>query len=59
LLKILVTNPEGKRPLGFIEDNIKIDLGEIALESMNWIHVPQVRDWWWAFVNTALNVQIS
>jgi hypothetical protein len=39
--------PEGKRPLGRPrrrrEDNIKIDLREIGLDGMDWIHLTQKR----------------
>jgi hypothetical protein len=37
------------------EDNIKIDLTEIVLEGLEWIHVVQDRDQWVAFVNTIIN----
>jgi hypothetical protein len=48
-------------------DNIKTDLREISLESedldsgfegVGWIHLAQYRDWWWAPVNTAMNLQV-
>jgi hypothetical protein len=43
--KILVRNPEGKRPLGRPkhgwEDNIKIDLTEMWWEGVDWIHMAQ------------------
>jgi hypothetical protein len=46
--KILVGTPEGKRPPGRSrrrrEDNIKIDLMEIVLEGVDWIHLAQDRD---------------
>jgi hypothetical protein len=45
--KILVGKPEGERPLGRSrrrwEDNIKMDLGEIGWEIVDWIHVDQVQ----------------
>jgi hypothetical protein len=28
-----------------------MDLREIGLEGVDWIHVTQDRDWWWALVN--------
>jgi hypothetical protein len=41
--KILVGKPEGKRPLGRPrrrwEDNININLSEIGLEAVDWIHL--------------------
>jgi len=54
--KILVGKPTGKRPLGKPrrrwEDNIRIDLREIGWEGVDWIHLAQDRDQWWAVVNT-------
>jgi hypothetical protein len=39
--RVLIGRPEGKRPLGRSrrrwEDNIKIDLREIAIDEVNWI----------------------
>jgi hypothetical protein len=41
--RILVGKPEGRRPLGRPRrrwvDNIKMDLREIDLGGMNWIHL--------------------
>jgi hypothetical protein len=41
--KILVRNPEGKRPLGRPhrrwEDNIRMDLRERGWEGVNWFHL--------------------
>jgi hypothetical protein len=46
--RILVGNPEGKRPLGRprrgLVDNIKIDLREIGCDGMVWIDLAQDRD---------------
>jgi hypothetical protein len=57
--KILLIKPERKRlrekPRHRWEDNIKIDLREIGLEGVDWIHLAQYRDEWWAFVNTVVN----
>jgi hypothetical protein len=54
--KILVSKPEGKRPLGRPrcrwEDNNRMDLREIRRESMDWIHPAQDRDRWRAPLNT-------
>jgi hypothetical protein len=45
--RVLVGNPEGKRPLGRSrrrwEDNIKIDFGEIRIDGANWIRLAQDR----------------
>jgi hypothetical protein len=39
--RILVGNPEGKRPLGrprrWVVDNIKMDLREIGWDAIDWI----------------------
>jgi hypothetical protein len=41
--RILVGKSEGKRPLGMNrrrwEDNIKVDLGEIGCEGVDWIYM--------------------
>jgi hypothetical protein len=37
---------------------IKMDLREIGWEGMEWIHLAQDRDQWWAFVNMVMNLQI-
>jgi hypothetical protein len=45
--RVFVGKPEGKRPLGkprrWWEDNIKIDLREIAIDGANWIRLAQDR----------------
>jgi hypothetical protein len=54
--------PRSKRPLGRPrhrwEDNIKLDLREIGIDGVNWIHLAQDRVEWWAFVNMAMNLQV-
>jgi hypothetical protein len=48
--KILVENPEGKRPLGRPrrrwEVDIKMDLMKIGFGGLDWIHMAQDRDRW-------------
>jgi hypothetical protein len=39
-------------------DNIKIDLGEIGWDGMNWIDVTQDRDQWRDLVNTVMNFRV-
>jgi hypothetical protein len=39
-------------------DNIRMDLREVGWEGVDWIHLPQDRDQWQAFVNT-VNEAIS
>jgi hypothetical protein len=56
-----VGKPEGKRPLGrprhMREDTIKMDLRQIGWVGMDWIHLSQDRDQWWASVNTIMNLR--
>jgi hypothetical protein len=51
-----------KRPLGRCgcrwEDNIRMDLREIRLEGMDWMHLALDRDRWRALMNTALNLGV-
>jgi hypothetical protein len=60
--RILVGNPEGKRPLGRPRrrwmNNIKMDLREIGRDGMDWIDLAQDRDKWRALVNTVMNLRI-
>jgi hypothetical protein len=60
--KIFVGIPEGKGPFGRPtlrwEDNVRIDLKEIGLEVVDWIHLTQDRDHWRAFVNTVMNLWV-
>jgi hypothetical protein len=61
--RILVGNPEGKRPLGRPRrrwvDNINIDLRQIGWDGMDWIDLAQNRNRWRAHVNTVMNVRVS
>jgi hypothetical protein len=58
--RILVGNPEGKRPLGRSRrrwvENIKIDLREIGWNGGDWIDLAQGRDQWRALVNTGMKL---
>jgi hypothetical protein len=40
------------------QDNIKMDLTEIGWEGVDWIHLAEDRDRWWAVVNTVMNLQV-
>jgi hypothetical protein len=59
--RILVGKPEGKRPLGRPRrrwvDNIKMGLGEIGWDGVDWIELAQDRDQWRALVNTVMNLR--
>ena len=61
-LKILTGKPTGKRPLGRPrrrwEDNIRMNLEEIGINTRNWIDSAHDRDYWRALVNAALNLQV-
>jgi hypothetical protein len=60
--RILVGNPEGKRPLGRPRgrrvDNIKMDLREICWDGGDWIDLAQDRDQWRALVNTIMKLRV-
>jgi hypothetical protein len=60
--KVLVGKAEGKRSLGRPrhrwEDGIRMDLREIGWGSVEWIQLAQDRDWWWALVNTVMNLRV-
>ena len=52
----------GKRPLGrpwrTWEDNIRMDLVEIGINTRNWVDSAQDRDCWGALVNAPLNLRV-
>jgi hypothetical protein len=54
--KVLVGKPEGKRPLG--RPRIRMDLGEIGLEGVDWIRLAQDRDRWRAVVSAVMNLRV-
>jgi hypothetical protein len=60
--KILVRNPEGKRPLGRPRyrclDSNKIDLREIGCSDVDWIDLSQDRDNCRALFNTVMNLRV-
>jgi hypothetical protein len=60
--RILVGQPEGKRPLGRPRrrwvDNIKIDLREIVWGGMDWNNLAPDRDQWRTLVNTVMNLRV-
>ena len=57
--KILPGKPTGKRPWRRWEDNIRMDLEEIGVNTGNWVDSAQDRDHWRALVNAALNRGVS
>jgi hypothetical protein len=60
--RILVGNPDGKRPLGRTRrrwvNNIKMDIREIGWDAVDWIDMAQDRDQRRAFVTTVLNLRV-
>jgi hypothetical protein len=60
--KILVGEPEGKRPLGRPrrrwEDNIRMYLRETGWGGMDWLNLAQDRDQWRTLVNTVMNLRV-
>jgi hypothetical protein len=59
--KVLVVNPEGKRPLGRPshrwEYGIRMDIREIGLEGVEWIRLAQDRDRWRAVVSAVMSLR--
>jgi hypothetical protein len=59
--RILVVNPEGKRPLGRPRRrwaDIRMDIGEVGWGDVDWIGLAQDRDRWRALVNSVLYLRI-
>jgi hypothetical protein len=58
--RILVGKGEGKRPLGRPRrrwlDNIKMDLGEIVWDGVDWIDIVQDRSQWRVLVNMVMKL---
>jgi hypothetical protein len=58
---VLVEKPEGKRPLRKPRcrwDWIKMDLRNTDWEGVEWIHLAQDTDRWWALVNMVMKIQV-
>jgi hypothetical protein len=50
---ILVGRPGRRR-----KDNVRLDLRELGWEGVDWIHLVQDRDQWWAVAETAMNLGV-
>jgi hypothetical protein len=59
---ILFGSPKGKRPFGRPsrkrEDNIIMGCRKIGWEGVDWMHLAQDRDQWWAVVNTVISLWV-
>jgi hypothetical protein len=60
--RLLIRKLEVKRPLGRtsrrLMDNIKMDLGEIGWDDVDWIGLAQNRNRWRALVNAVMNLRV-
>jgi hypothetical protein len=48
-----------QRPRLRWEDNIRKYLREIGWEGVDWMHLTQNKDLWWALVNAVMNLQVA
>ena len=62
VFKTLIDKLSGNRPLGRPrsrwEDNIRMGLEEIAVNTRSWVDSAQDRDYWGALVNAVLNLRV-
>jgi len=60
--KILVRKSDGKKPLDRSrrrwEDNIRMDVREIGWKCVDWMHLVEDRDQWWALVKTVISIRV-
>jgi hypothetical protein len=60
--RLLVGKPERKRPLGRPRrrwvNNIRMDLGEVGWDDVDWIDLAKDRNRWRALVNSVLNLRV-
>ena len=58
--EILTGKPTGKRPLGRTrrrwEENIRMNLKKIGINTRNWVDLAQDRNYWRALVNATLYI---
>jgi hypothetical protein len=60
--RISFRKPEGRkhfgRPRRSLEDGIRMDVGEIGWEGVDWMHLAQDTDQWRVLVNTVMNLRV-
>jgi hypothetical protein len=60
--RVSVEKPQEKRPFGRPrhrwEEGTTVDLREIGSGGVEWIHLAQDRDCWWAVVNAVMNLRV-
>ena len=60
--KILTGTTAGKIPFGRSrrrwEDNVRMILKEIGINTRNWVDSAQDRDYWRAFLNATMNLRV-
>jgi hypothetical protein len=60
--RLLMGKPKGKRPLGRPRrrwvDNIRMDVGEVGWDDVDWIGLAQNGNRWRALVNSVLNLRV-
>jgi hypothetical protein len=60
--RLLVGYPDGKRPLGRPRrrwvDNIRMDLGKVGWDDVDWIGLAQDWNRWRSLVNSVLNLRV-
>jgi hypothetical protein len=60
--RLLLGKTEGKRPLGRprrrLVDSIKMDLGEVEWNDVDWIGLAKDRYKWRALVNSVMNLRV-
>jgi hypothetical protein len=39
-----------------VDGRIEMDRKEMGWKGVDWFHLNQGRDWWWALVNTVMNI---
>jgi hypothetical protein len=56
--RVLVGKPEGRRPMGRWEDNIKMYIQKVRGGCGDWMERAQDRDRWRALVSTVMNFRV-